>query len=231
MTSRVARLLVRLYPRQWRERYAEEMLALIEDSQPTLHTVADVIAGLFRAWVMFVFPPVPGGRLQMALVGLRTLAVFFATGAAVAGLGWYAAAWVAAANWQLPVPGWSIVVFIAAASFRPWPAMISWWGDEEPPAMAVGCVELVLWFAALFITTLAFRAHELALAAQQIAAPIEGGFWSAVLRGGSILMFLVLATPAHIRRVRRSIESGIVRPKLWSDRLSHLSDFERGRRP
>jgi hypothetical protein len=42
---RLSHLLVRLYPRSWRERYAEEFSALIEDVDPTWQTVANVMRG------------------------------------------------------------------------------------------------------------------------------------------------------------------------------------------
>lgn len=44
-----ARLLVRLYPRAWRERYGEELLELLEDSV-RLRDVIDVIRGAAREW-------------------------------------------------------------------------------------------------------------------------------------------------------------------------------------
>ena len=42
-TTRSRRSLVRLYPREWRERYAREFEALLEQVQITLPLVADVI--------------------------------------------------------------------------------------------------------------------------------------------------------------------------------------------
>jgi hypothetical protein len=44
-SDRLARTLLRLYPRAWRERYGEELLALIDDAGLTWRIVADVIAG------------------------------------------------------------------------------------------------------------------------------------------------------------------------------------------
>lgn len=43
-----ARLLVRLYPRQWRERYGAELLALIEESPVDGRLFVDVAAGAIR---------------------------------------------------------------------------------------------------------------------------------------------------------------------------------------
>lgn len=43
MTPRLARLLVRLYPRRWRERYGEEFEALVQISGGGLRTSANVV--------------------------------------------------------------------------------------------------------------------------------------------------------------------------------------------
>lgn len=42
--------LIRLYPSSWRERYAEEFAALLEQCPLTLHTTRDVILGALDAW-------------------------------------------------------------------------------------------------------------------------------------------------------------------------------------
>jgi hypothetical protein len=43
VTPRVARWLVRLYPRDWRERYGEEFEALLEDGSDNFRTIANVL--------------------------------------------------------------------------------------------------------------------------------------------------------------------------------------------
>jgi hypothetical protein len=45
-----ARLLVRLYPRKWRERYGEELLALVDDQPVTVRDTADLVANCLREW-------------------------------------------------------------------------------------------------------------------------------------------------------------------------------------
>jgi len=43
-------ILLRLYPRAWRERYEAEMLALIEEHDVALATRFDPMRGAFDAW-------------------------------------------------------------------------------------------------------------------------------------------------------------------------------------
>lgn len=46
-----ARLLVRLYPRAWRERYGEEFVALIDGNPITVRGGVDVLRGAAREWL------------------------------------------------------------------------------------------------------------------------------------------------------------------------------------
>jgi hypothetical protein len=43
-SDRFARRLLRLYPRSWRDRYGDELLALIEDSGLTWRKSANIVA-------------------------------------------------------------------------------------------------------------------------------------------------------------------------------------------
>lgn len=47
--TRVARTIVGLYPLAWRRRYAEEMLALLQERPPGVRDVADLLVGAARA--------------------------------------------------------------------------------------------------------------------------------------------------------------------------------------
>jgi len=50
LSERLSRAIVRLHPRTWRERYSEEMLALIEDSGSSWAHVFDLAAGCADEW-------------------------------------------------------------------------------------------------------------------------------------------------------------------------------------
>lgn len=49
--DRLSRALVRRYPRAWRERYADEMLALIDDTGSTWRHALDLTIGCADAWL------------------------------------------------------------------------------------------------------------------------------------------------------------------------------------
>jgi hypothetical protein len=51
MNLRIARLIVRLYPRSWRARYGQEMLAIVEQSGLRAIDVVDLIQGLAGEWI------------------------------------------------------------------------------------------------------------------------------------------------------------------------------------
>jgi hypothetical protein len=67
MRQRIARRLVGLYPRAWRARYEQELLALIEETPITFGVVVDLLAGAARQrmWTIISVidaPPVSDGR-------------------------------------------------------------------------------------------------------------------------------------------------------------------------
>lgn len=66
-------MLLRLYPRAWRERYEAEMLALLEEHDVTLATRLDLLLGAFDAWQdhgRFVMSPMPTVARRAAVLGL-----------------------------------------------------------------------------------------------------------------------------------------------------------------
>jgi hypothetical protein len=85
----VFRLVVRCYPRQWRERYGAELDALIEDAQPGWRGVCDVARE---------------GMMMRITRGWGTFAAYTAVGAAIGGLVWLAqpVRFVSSATLRLP---------------------------------------------------------------------------------------------------------------------------------
>lgn len=55
LSQRLARHLVGLYPAGWRERYAEEMLLILEDNPPTWKTLLNLFIHLFDAYLLLCF--------------------------------------------------------------------------------------------------------------------------------------------------------------------------------
>lgn len=78
LCQRGGRLLIRLYPTVWRERYAEEMLSILEDSSPTLFTLCNLFISLLDAYTHL---DLVQGRNNHMLHKMRTngLAIYSAT--------------------------------------------------------------------------------------------------------------------------------------------------------
>lgn len=79
--QRWASRLIKLYPASWRERYADEMLQILEDSPPSLKTIFDLSRNLFDA---YTHQSLIQGRIPTMLQKLRanelalyTSAIFF----------------------------------------------------------------------------------------------------------------------------------------------------------
>jgi hypothetical protein len=78
MHKRVARLLIRLYPRQWRERYADEFAALLDDGGLTYRMAVDGARGAGGEWGRLIARRLFGDRgaiaSRAALIVLRAWA-------------------------------------------------------------------------------------------------------------------------------------------------------------
>jgi hypothetical protein len=75
-------ILLRLYPRAWRERYEAEMLALLEEHDVTLATHLDLLRGAIDAWQdhgRSVMAPIPTIARRAAVLGVIPSAVIIAT--------------------------------------------------------------------------------------------------------------------------------------------------------
>jgi hypothetical protein len=60
--------LVRLYPRAWRQRYGDELTALVESTSVSSRLVVDLLRGAAREWLRELAQPrrlTPGRRLAM----------------------------------------------------------------------------------------------------------------------------------------------------------------------
>jgi hypothetical protein len=107
------RLLLKLYPRWWRCRYQEEMLALLEETRLTPGEVLDLLRGALDARLA----PLGGRRLRLAgaALGLTLLA-----GAGAAASAWYElhpVVWIAALGRHgLPPAVWLLLEPAAAVA-------------------------------------------------------------------------------------------------------------------
>ena len=69
MNKPVARLLIRLYPHRWRERYGREFQVLLEDEQSGLRMMMDVVCSALRERVS----PTPGGDMNQNTRTFRSI--------------------------------------------------------------------------------------------------------------------------------------------------------------
>ena len=81
--------LLRLYPRAWRERYGEELAALLQQTGVGWRQIVDVIAAASREWLRAV---IPNRALLVAANQTRRVAGFYA-------MAWVTILWI---QWLLP---------------------------------------------------------------------------------------------------------------------------------
>jgi hypothetical protein len=75
--KRFMRLLIRLYPANWRARYGEEFEALLEDTSPGWTAIFDLLKGAIK--MQLSIPAFPKLALMLSITGLLTgLAISFA---------------------------------------------------------------------------------------------------------------------------------------------------------
>jgi hypothetical protein len=140
IADRLARALVRRYPRAWRERYERELLALFEDAPPTVLHVVDLAFGCLAEW----------GRTLRARRQPRPVLVPLACVAAVriASMTMDACLGVAPPAWRMPlVLAWSTITWVVLV--RATPAFA--WGPARPRLRMSETEALVMWSAVLVI--------------------------------------------------------------------------------
>ena len=85
LATRLSRFLVRCYPPRWRQRYAEELLEVLDQHQPTSRTVLNLWAGavsaqLDPAWRTGRHPAIRLRRRVRIFVGIAAVLLVFAVG-------------------------------------------------------------------------------------------------------------------------------------------------------
>jgi hypothetical protein len=123
MNRRLARMLVRIYPRAWRERYGAEFANMLEDGPGGLGALVDVLGS---ALCERVLPTVKGGDMVAAsrweTWGARApWAVFGIAPAVLLAAAYFVALMILSTGWQMflpnertpfvPVEGWAVVWF------------------------------------------------------------------------------------------------------------------------
>lgn len=97
-----ARRALALYPRAWRDRYAEEVAALLQEHRATAWTVADIVLGALDAHLHRGLLP---GRLTTTVYRIRTSEIVIFCAFVLFGV-----AWVAAQQVRDPLPEWERII-------------------------------------------------------------------------------------------------------------------------
>jgi len=203
LATRVARRLVRLYPRAWRGRYGDEMLALMEDDAVGIGTILDLLIALTMEWTHALTGWRPGERTRLALGGLADMAALYVAGALLALAAVPVARWVHAVEpgFSISALGWPFAVYILAPIRTCFTMMTYGAGGASSARWAIGRVELSLWLVAAFLSSFALALFHLTGSGNTH----DEAWWVIAVRGSSVQL-LALGTKRQIRRAHRTRE-------------------------
>jgi len=105
-SSKLARILLRLYPRAWRDRYGAEFLALLDDARLSWWQVPDVVRAAGNERVRAAGRSLFGDLSERAMLRWRLtgrLAAWTAVAAVVVAAAWSAGQWFVSEGAELPV--------------------------------------------------------------------------------------------------------------------------------
>jgi hypothetical protein len=176
--NRFARVLVRLYPRQWRDRYETEMLALVEQSGLTWRASLDLVFGAARAWVENPPRTFPARLVFLAVVMVPFNVIGTGVGRALQLL-WHAPH---ESEFRVANAVLRLVVWLGLFAVARWEAVT----DSRPPHMSLRPLAGAGLIAAAFV----------GLALHAWSAPASWSWqenrWDVLLDGAGLLTFVVL---------------------------------------
>ena len=202
LTRSLAHRLVRLYPRAWRERYGDEVLALMEDDAVGVGTIVEFLIALTTEWAHALTGWRPGERTRLTLGGLADMTALYVAGALLALAAVPIAGWVHAAEpgFSISPLGWPFAVYILAP-IRMCFTMMAYGAGGALPRWAIGRVELSLWLVAAFLSSFAVALFHL-----NASGNSHGEAWWVIALRGSSVQLLALSTKRQFRRAHRTRE-------------------------
>jgi hypothetical protein len=161
---RLAHRIVRLYPAAWRERYQDEMLALIDQTECSWRMTLDLASGAVVEWVHAVANPSgQGAQLRWALALRSTLRFTLSTALAIA----------------------VMVISRALASAWDWEGMPASWRSASD-YVAAGCF-LTAGIRALVVMLRARRATKSRSVSHPVVSLAElSGWWALIMVAATI---------------------------------------------
>jgi hypothetical protein len=199
--QRLARFLVRHYPRAWRERYEDELLALLEEDPAGVLSVLDLVRGLVRQRLIEAFRWRPGEQARLGMAGLGEMLALLGLGVLLSLIAMPAASWAAARGLHAD-PNWMavVVVFPLAAPLRWIFAMMARRGSEWRWTL-VGDAELALWCAGFFAWCVACFLPHVTTTGLVVPAMTQPLFYVAV-RGTQLQLFAIGTRRQFLRTER-----------------------------
>jgi hypothetical protein len=151
MRDRIALAFVRIYPRQWRERYANEMRDLLETTPPDWRTVIDLARGCASEWVRDSGPARLVGELLASFAAIAVVSLPSAIAAPYT-------------RRVLPAPPWDMAFafaigfsFLARHLWVTWRYAfrnnLNWRGGRPLPPIRLSSRETTVWRVGLIAAT------------------------------------------------------------------------------
>jgi hypothetical protein len=153
-SRRISRALIRLYPRAWRARYEDEMLALLEDSGASMGALVDLATALTKEWIAATIGRRASEATRLSAAGLRDMVLLSAIGMALMLLSLAVGAWMRRLGVQVPpasvMPAFAVFILapvraIAGLAVLPGRSL-----SFQFPRWPIGRLELSLWLTAVF---------------------------------------------------------------------------------
>lgn len=198
---RLTRAVLRLYPRAWRHRYEDEVLALLDQDPPGYRAVVDLTRGLFRERLAAAVRWRPGEAVRLGTAGIVDMFALLGLGVCLALMAVPAAARSAALGLQ--AGGHSMTVLLAfalAAPLRSALALMARHGKNWRWTL-IGGAELALWCVGFFVWCVAsFLPHATTTG---LVSPVADQPLFFVALRGTQLQLLSMGTRRQFRRAER----------------------------
>jgi hypothetical protein len=151
MRDRIALAVVRLYPRQWRERYAFEMRDLLETTPPDWRTVIDLARGCASEWVR------DSGPVRLVRTVLALVAAIAAVALPATIISPYVRRLAPAQPWDMAIVFLVSFAFLARHMWVTWSYAVrhnvDWRRGRPLPPIKLSSRETLVWRTGLIVAT------------------------------------------------------------------------------
>jgi hypothetical protein len=210
-SGRVARQLVRLYPRRWRERYEAEMLALIEDTGLDWRRGANVLYAAGREWgAVLLRRPAESSHWSMVLGLVIAAAAISAAGTLTELL----LARFVPPIWQVQISLGGILPALQVLVIgRGWLSGVMRPYGFGGPNWKTGPIEMRWWLAAFYLGSVGRQWSQLARGLDSALPPhpLLGVWGSSTFQVFTQMSLLRMSTPSYWESLQRLKDAGKAR--------------------